>query len=96
MGKGQQFRAGANAYRPSTPLTYCFTGTLHLDSHYASSTFSFPHSDLTGHTNYCAGQHRLLGLAGVVGHLVGTAAIGWLSGFGPPRQVDDLPCIGYE
>lgn len=27
---------------------------------------------------------------------MGTAAIGWLSGFGLPRQVDDLPGIGYE
>lgn len=42
---------------------------------------SFPHWEPTGRVNSAAGQNRLLGLTGVVGHLGGTAAIGWLSGF---------------
>lgn len=41
----------------------------------------FPHWEPTGRVNSAAGQNRLLGLTGVVGHLGGTAAIGWLSGF---------------
>ena len=42
---------------------------------------SFPHWEPTGRIHTTAGQNRLLGLAGVVGHLGGTVAIGWLSGF---------------
>ena len=42
---------------------------------------SFPHWEPTGRVNSAAGQNRLLGLTGVVGHLGGTAAISWLSGF---------------
>lgn len=41
---------------------------------------SFPHWEPTGRLHSAAGQNRLLGLTGVVGHLGGTVAIGWLSG----------------
>lgn len=41
---------------------------------------SFPHWEPAGRIQSAAGANRLLGLAGVVGHLGGTVAIAWLSG----------------
>jgi hypothetical protein len=42
----------------------------------------FPHWKPTGRLASSAGQSRLLGLIGIIGHLAGTAAIGWSSGIG--------------
>lgn len=43
----------------------------------------FPHWEPNGRFDSRVGQSRLLGLTGIVGHLGGTALIGWMSGFGP-------------
>lgn len=42
----------------------------------------FPHWEPAGLFGSSVGQNRLLGLTAIVGHLGGTALIGWMGGFG--------------
>jgi hypothetical protein len=44
---------------------------------------SFPHWEPMGRLGSTSGGSRLLGLAGIVGHLGGSTGIAWLSGIGP-------------